>query len=72
MMNLLGYTYKTYNRGYKTEMINKQCNTGDPLETPVGIPRTTIYGSVNTIQICACQTLNQLKCSITMNVKLLE
>ena len=36
-MNLLGYTYKIYNSGYKTEMINKQCNAGDPLETS-GVP----------------------------------
>ena len=35
MMNLFGYTYKIYNSGYSiiTEMINKQCNAGDPLET---------------------------------------
>ena len=29
---LLGYTYKIYNSGYNTEMINKQCDAGDPLE----------------------------------------
>ena len=29
---LLGYTYKIYNSGYNTDMINKQCNAGDPLE----------------------------------------
>ena len=33
-MNLLGYTYKIFNSGYNTEMGNKQCNAGDPLETP--------------------------------------
>ncbi len=41
-MNLLGYTYKIYNSGYNTEMIN----AGDPLETPGGLyrgPRTTFY-----------------------------
>ena len=27
-MNVLGYTYKIYNSGYNTEMINKQCNAG--------------------------------------------
>ena len=31
--NLLGYTYKIYNSGYNKEMINKQCNAGDPVET---------------------------------------
>ena len=62
-----------YNRGYNTEIINKQCNTGYPLET-LGrpIPRTTLYDNVNTIKRCACQTLNHVKCSITMNVKLLQ
>ena len=35
-------------------MINKQCNAGDPIETPGGL----------------CETLNQVQCSITMNVKL--
>ena len=25
--------------GYNTEMINTQCNTGDPLETPGGLYR---------------------------------
>ena len=38
-MNLLGYTCKLYNSGYNTEMINKQCNAGDPLETPGGLYR---------------------------------
>ena len=27
----LGYTYKIFNSGYNTEMVNKQCNAGDPL-----------------------------------------
>ena len=36
-MNLLGYTYKIFNSGYNTEMGNKQCNAGDPLETPGGL-----------------------------------
>ena len=31
------YTYKIYNSGYNTEMINKQCNAGDNLETPGGL-----------------------------------
>ena len=68
-MNLLGYTYKIYNSGYNTEMINKQCNSGDPLETPGGLYRGP--HSVNTINICACETLNQVQCSITINVNLL-
>ena len=32
-------TYKIYNIGYNTEMIYKQCNAGDPLETSGGINR---------------------------------
>ena len=60
-INLLGYTYKMFSSGYSTEMVNKQCNAGDPLET-----------YVNTIKRCACETLNQVQCSITMNVKLLQ
>ena len=38
-VNLLGYTYKIYNSGYNTEMINKQCNAGDPLEAMRGLYR---------------------------------
>ena len=50
------------------------CNAGDPLETSGGLyrgpPSMLIY--VNTIKRCACETLNQVQCSITMNVKLLQ
>ena len=71
-MNLLGYRYNILNSGYNTEMINKQCNAGDPLETSGGLyrgpPSMLIY--VNTIKRCACETLNQVQCSITLNVKL--
>ena len=38
-MNLFGYTYKIYDIGYKTEMMSKECNAGDPLETPGGLYR---------------------------------
>ena len=69
-MNLLGYTYKIFSSGYNTEMVNKQCNAGDPLETSGGLyrgpPSMLIYG--NTIKTCPCETLNQVQCSITMNV----
>ena len=37
--NLFGYTYKIYDIGYKTEMMSKECNSGDPLETPGGLYR---------------------------------
>ena len=72
-MNLLGYKYNNYNSGYNTEMINKQCNAGDLLETPGGLYRgpPSILINVNTIKRYACETLNQVQCSITMNVKLL-
>ncbi len=38
-MTLLGYTYKIFNSSYNTEMGNKQCNAGDPLETSGGLYR---------------------------------
>ena len=28
-----------YNSGYSTEIVNEQCNTGDPLETSGGLYR---------------------------------
>ena len=61
-----------YNSGYDTEMINKQCSAGDRLETPGGLYRgpPSMLINVNTIKICACETLNQVQCSITMNVNL--
>ena len=65
---------KIYNSGYSTEIVNEQCNTGDPLETSGGLyrgpPSMLIY--VNTIKCCARETLNLVQCSITMNVKLLQ
>ena len=43
---------KIYNSGYSTEMVNEQCNIGDPLETSGGLyrgqPSMLIY--VNTIK----------------------
>ena len=55
-MNLLGYTY---NSVYNTESINKQCNAGDPIETPEGLYRgpPSMIINVNTITRCACETL---------------
>ena len=50
---------KIYNSGYSIEIVNEQCNTGDPLETSGGLYRgphsMLIY--VNTIKCCACETL---------------
>ena len=67
--SVTGYTCKIYNSGYNTEMINKQCNAGDPLETPGGLYRgpPSMLINVNTIKRSACETLNQVQCSITMN-----
>ena len=63
-----------YNSGYSTEIVNEHCNTGDPLETWGGLyrgpPSMLIY--VSTIKCCACETLNLVQSSITMNVKLLQ
>ena len=73
-MHLLGYTYKIFNSGYNTELVNRQCNADDPLKTSGGLyrgpPSMLIY--VNTIKRCACDRLNQVQCSITMNVRLLQ
>ena len=73
-MKLLDNTYKIYNSGYNTEMINRQCNAGDPLETPGGLYRgpPSLFINVNTIKRCTCETLNQTQCSITVNGKLLQ
>ena len=66
IMNLLGYTYKIFNSSYNTEMVNKQCNAGDPLETSGGLYRgpssMLIYG--DTIKGCACETLN--RCNVLL------
>ena len=71
---LYKYFYYYYYYYYNTEMVNEQCNAGDPLETSGGLyrgpPSMLIYG--NTIKGCAFETLNQVQCSITMNVKLLQ
>ena len=65
---------KIYNSGYRTEIVNEQCKTGDPLETSGGLyrgpPSMLIY--VNTIKCCACETLHLVQSSIPMNVKLLQ
>ena len=63
--NILGYTYKIYNSGYNTEMINKQCNAGDPLETPGGLYRgPPSMKNVNTV--IDDVHVKQVQCSITM------
>ena len=45
---------KIYNSGYRTEIVNEQCNTGDPLETSGGLyrgpPSMLIY--VNNKMLC--------------------
>ena len=66
-MNLFGYTYKIYDIGYKTEMTSKECNSGDPLETPGGLYRgppsneNTIFKKLaccDSHLICSQQILN--------------
>ena len=52
-MNLICYAYKIYNSGSNTEIINKQCNAGHPLETPGGLyrgPPSMLIYNVNTIK----------------------
>ena len=54
-MNFI-WLHNKKNSGYSTEIVNEQCNTGDPLETSRGLyrgsPSMLIY--VNTIKCCAC------------------
>ena len=74
-MNLIWlHNNKIYNSGYSTEIVNEKCNTGDPLGTSGGLypgpPSMLSY--VIRIKCCACETLNLVQCSITMNVKLLQ
>ena len=69
-MNLFGYTYKIYDIGYKLEMMSKECNAGDPLETPGGLYRGP-PSNENTIFKNMCMPNIQFKsvqCSFTMNV----
>ena len=69
-MNLFGYTYKIYDIGYKLEMMSKECNAGDPLETPGGLYRGP-PSNENTIFKNMCMPNIQFKSvqySFTMNV----
>ena len=73
-VDVLGYTSKIYKSGYNTEIINKQCNTGYPLEPLGGLYRgpPSMFIDVNKIKRCAYETLNQVQCLVTMNAKLLQ
>ena len=46
----------------------------NPLETSGGLYRgpPSMFINVNTIKCCACETLNLVQSSISMNVKLLQ
>ena len=69
-MNLFGYTYKIYDIGYKTEMTSKECNSGDPLETPGSLYRGP-PSNENTIFKKMCMPnikFKSVQCSFTMNV----
>ena len=73
-MNLFGYTYKIYDIGYKTEMMSKECNAGDPLETPGGLYRGP-PSNENTIFKKMCMPnikFKSVQCSFTMNVNQLQ
>ena len=56
--NLLGYTYKIYNRDYNAETISKQCNGGDPLGTPGGFyqgpPSMLMLIATTNLAVCQC------------------
>ena len=71
---LFGYTYKIYDIGYKTEMMSKECNSGDPLETPGGLYRGP-PSNENTIFKKMCMPnikFKSVQCSFTMNVNQLQ
>ena len=73
-MNLFGYTCKIYEIGYKTEMMSKECNSGDPLETPGGLYRGP-PSNENTIFKKMCMPnikFKSVQCSFTMNVNQLQ
>ena len=73
-MNLFGYTYKIYDIGYKTEMMSKERNAGDPLETPGGLYRGP-PSNENTIFKKMCMPnikFKSVQCSFTMNVNQLQ
>ena len=57
-LNLFGYTYKIYDIGYKTEMMNKECNAGDPLETREAYIEDHLLMKIQYLKRCACRTLN--------------
>ena len=64
-------SYKIYNSGFNTEMINKQYNAGDPLGYSGRLhrgPRSMII-NVKTIKRYACETLNQV-CMMFDNMRL--
>ena len=65
-MNLFGYTYKIYDIGYKTEMMSKECNAGDPLETPGGLYRGPPPMKIQYLKRCACRTLNLNQCNVRL------
>ena len=73
-MNLFGYTYKIYDIRYKTEMMSKECNAGDPIETPGGLYRGP-PSNENTIFKKMCMPnikFKSVQCSFTMNVNQLQ
>ena len=45
---------KIYNSGYSTEIVNEQCNTGDPLETSGGLYRGPPYMLIYTGMDITC------------------
>ena len=73
-MNFIWLHINIYNSGYSIEIVNEQCNTGDPLVTSGGLYRgpSSMLIYVNAIQSCACETLKLVQSSIPMNVKLLQ
>ena len=73
-MNLFGYTCKIYDIGYKTEMMSKECNSGDPLATPGGLYRGP-PSNENTIFKKMCMPnikFKSVQCSFSMNVNQLQ
>ena len=64
----------TWCKRYKTEMTSKECNSGDPLETPGGLYRGP-PSNENTIFKKTCMPnikFKSVQCSFTMNVNQLQ
>ena len=73
-MNLFGYTYKIYDIGYKTEMMSKECNAGDPLEPREAYIEDHLLMDYTIFKKMCMPNIKfkSVQCSFTMNVNQLQ